>query len=231
MKATFTVSIVNTKTQSRSQITSNAETLGELKNDLSNNGIDYDGMTFMEGATKVELKDDSSILPTNVPVKRNGVATGETTNDLVFFLTTPNKNIKSGAMSRAEAYAEIKRLGLQDACKQKYGKNFTQCSTDSLVALVEKESKKTSKPSAKKVVAEVAQPVPTAEVASPVIPDCENPVITNARAFAERLHEAGILNDENYQGFLTVLAGGEMPKVNTGYSQSDIDEMYGDWMK
>lgn len=225
MKTTFTVSIVNTKTQSRSQIVSNAVTLGELKNDLSSNGIDYDGMTFMEGATKVELKDDSSILPTNVPVKRNGVATGETTNDLVFFLTTPNKNIKSGAMSRAEVYAEIKRLGLQDACKQKYGRNFTQCSTDLLVALVEK---KVSKPSAKKVV---AKPVPAAESASHVIPDCENPVITNAKAFAERLHEVGILNDENYQGFLTVLAGGEMPEANTKYSQSDIDEMYGDWMK
>jgi hypothetical protein len=114
MKETFRVSVVNTRTQSRTDIESNAVTLADLKAELSEKGVDYSGMTFMEGSTKVELKDDSSILPTNVPVKRNGVATGETTNNLVFFLTTPNKNIKSGAMTRLEVYAEIKMYNLQE---------------------------------------------------------------------------------------------------------------------
>ena len=51
-------------------------------------------------------------------------------------LTTANKKIRSGAGDRPAAYAKIKQLGLQDACKAKYGKNFTQCSTSDLEALI-----------------------------------------------------------------------------------------------
>lgn len=39
-------------------------------------------------------------------------------------------------MERKEAYAKIKELNLQEECKKKYGKNFTQCSTDNLVKLI-----------------------------------------------------------------------------------------------
>ena len=39
-------------------------------------------------------------------------------------------------MERKEAYAKIKELNLQEECKKQYGKNFTQCSTDSLVKLI-----------------------------------------------------------------------------------------------
>lgn len=40
-------------------------------------------------------------------------------------------------MERKEAYAKIKELNLQEECKKKYGKNFTQCKTDELVHLVQ----------------------------------------------------------------------------------------------
>ena len=40
-------------------------------------------------------------------------------------------------MERKEAYEQIKKLGLQEECKKKYGKNFTQCKTDELVHLVQ----------------------------------------------------------------------------------------------
>lgn len=40
-------------------------------------------------------------------------------------------------MERKEAYEQIKQLGLQEECKKKYGKNFTQCKTDELAHLVQ----------------------------------------------------------------------------------------------
>ena len=43
-------------------------------------------------------------------------------------------------MERKEAYEQIKKLGLQEECKKKYGKNFTQCKTSELKAVI-KEAK------------------------------------------------------------------------------------------
>ena len=39
-------------------------------------------------------------------------------------------------MERKEAYEQIKKLGLQEECKKKYGKNFTQCKTNELEAVI-----------------------------------------------------------------------------------------------
>lgn len=129
------ITIVSTKNQSKKVIMSSAETLSELKADLRQNGIEYDGMTFYEGTAKVELKDDSSYLPKDVQYK------GTTTNELVFMLTNTNKKIKSGALSRAEIYAKIKESGLQNKCVEVYGKNYTVCKTSELLSLLEKNSK------------------------------------------------------------------------------------------
>ena len=57
------ITIVSTRNQSKKVIMSSATTLAELKSDLRQNGIDYDGMTFFEGTSKVELKNDESVLP------------------------------------------------------------------------------------------------------------------------------------------------------------------------
>ena len=134
---------------SQKSIMSEATTLGALKADMRAAGINYDNMTFFEGRTRTELKDDASVLPTNVPVAAKGTTPASTTNDLVFMLTTANKKIKSGAVDskdrRPIAYAQIKQLGLQDACKAKYGKNFTQCSTPDLEALIASNSSNETK--------------------------------------------------------------------------------------
>lgn len=127
---------VMNNSSSQKSIMSEAETLGALKADMRRAGIDYDNMAFYEGRTRTELKDDASVLPTNVPVAAKGTTPATTTNDLVFMLTTANKKIRSGAGDRPAAYAKIKQLGLQDACKARYGKNFTQCSTSDLEALI-----------------------------------------------------------------------------------------------
>lgn len=127
------ITVIQTKNQKKSVIMSAAMTLAELKSDLRANGIDYDGMAFFEGTSKVELKNDASILPHDVPYK------GTVTNELVFMLTNTNKKIRSGAatMSRAEVYSTIKSMGLQDACVKKFGKNFTMCKTIDLITLIQ----------------------------------------------------------------------------------------------
>lgn len=130
------ITVVSTKTQKKSVIMSGAETLGELKRDLAEAGIDYTDMAFYEGTSKTELKTDESILPKDVPYTNRNTGETKLTNELVFMLTNTNKKIKSGYMSRAEVYAEIKVNHLQDACMQKFGKNFTQCSTAALIELL-----------------------------------------------------------------------------------------------
>ena len=39
-------------------------------------------------------------------------------------------------MERKEAYEQIKKLGLQEECKKMYSKNFTQCKTYELEAVI-----------------------------------------------------------------------------------------------
>ena len=125
--------IIETKNQKKSVIMSAATTLSELKADLSTAGIDYNDMTFYEGISKTELKTDSSVLPHDLNYK------GTVTNELVFMLTTANKKIKSGAMTRKEIIAAIKERGLQQVVKDTFGKNFTNCTTSDLETLLKKE--------------------------------------------------------------------------------------------
>lgn len=117
-----TVTVIATNSNSKNVFTSNANTLGELKAEMRAHGINYDGMDFIEGISRTTMVDDASILPTNIEYK------GRVTNNLVFMLSTTNKNIASGA-DRLDLYKEVKNLNLQDAIKKKFGKNFTQCSS------------------------------------------------------------------------------------------------------
>lgn len=122
--------IANTKTQKRSKVTTSATTLGELKADLRAAGIDYNGMTFTEGISKTQLLYDATQLPQNVMYK------GQPTNNLVILLTNTKKNIASGTMSRKEVYQVIKDNNLQDAVKEKFGRNFTQVPTSDLLVFL-----------------------------------------------------------------------------------------------
>lgn len=124
------ITVVDSQSQSVKVIMSAAETLGELKQDLSANGYSLENKAFYEGLTRIELKTDDSILPHDVP--RNGT----TTNELVIRITTAQKKINSG-MTRAEVYQAIKEKNLAETVKNMYGKNFTQCSTADLLAVIE----------------------------------------------------------------------------------------------
>ena len=224
------ITVVQAKNQKKSVIMSAATTLAELKSDLRANGIDYDGMTFFEGTSKVELKNDASVLPHDVPYK------GTVTNELVFMLTNTNKKIRSGAtnMSRMEAYNAIKSMGLQDACVKKFGKNFTMCKTTDLIALVQSNS--TSKPTPK------TETKKEEKVKAPVVPTNNGGkcVDTVARAAIHRLvvilENKGTIEDYEKEEVLGIL-GSEVavnvapseeykPKSASPYSDDEIDDMF-----
>ena len=226
------ITVVSTRNQKKSVIMSAATTLAELKADLRQNGIDYTGMTFYEGTSKVELKDDASVLPHDVPYK------GQTTNELVFMLTNTNKKSKSGAdMSRADAYAAIKANGLQEECVKRFGKNFTMCKTADLITLVNeksapaKESVKETPAKEEKVAEtkkeEVKEQAGTAEC-----------VDTKARAALSRLltilTDNGTLEDDETEEIEDIL-GGKVevaasedynPSSASPYSDDEIDGMF-----
>lgn len=215
------ITIVSTKNQSKKVIMSSATTLAELKSDLRQNGIDYEGMTFFEGTSKVELKNDASVLPHDVPWK------GTVTNELVFMLTNTNKKIRSGAMSRAEAYNAIKNMGLQDTCLKKFGKNFTMCKTADLIALVE-ESKDSK------------EEAPATQVATPTAPTQHDVCVdVVARAAITRvveiLEENGLFNEYEKKEVLDILGGAvnvapveNKPQSESPYSDNEISAMFND---
>lgn len=240
------ITVVQTKNQKKSVIMSAATTLAELKSDLRANGIDYDGMTFFEGTSKVELKNDASVLPHDVPYK------GTVTNELVFMLTNTNKKIRSGAtnMSRMEAYNAVKSMGLQDACVKKFGKNFTMCKTTDLIALIQSNSAAKPAPVAPKdeTKAEtkkeekVETPVNTPEASAPVVPasnggECVDTVARAAISkLVEILEDNGTIEDYEKEEVISILGGKVAvsaepseeykPKSASPYSDDEIDSMF-----
>lgn len=224
------ITVVSTRNQKKSVIMSAATTLAELKADLRQNDIDYSGMTFYEGTSKVELKDDASVLPHDVPYK------GQTTNELVFMLTNTNKKIKSGAdMSRADVYAAIKANGLQEECVKRFGKNFTMCKTADLIALVnEKSAKEPVKetPAKEEEVAETKKEEAKEQAGTA---EC---VDTKARAALSRLltilTDNGTLKDDKVEEIENILGGkvevaaseDYKPSSASPYSDDEIDRMF-----
>ena len=215
------ITVVSTRNQKKSIIMSAATTLAELKADLRQYGIDYDGMTFYEGTSKVELKDDTSVLPHDVLYK------GQTTNELVFMLTNTNKKIKSGAdMSRADAYAAIKAKSLQGECMKRFGKNFTMCKTADLIALINEKSASKPAPTAP-AKAEPKEQSGTTEY-----------VDTKARAALSRLltilEDNATLEDDEAEEIKDILGGkvnavtseNYKPSSASPYSDDEIDRMF-----
>lgn len=129
------ITVIPTKTHKTQVIESAATTLAELKADLTKAGIDYTDCTFFEGLTKIELKNDAAILPHDVPYK------GTTTNNLVFMITNASKKIRSGAkLDRRAIIEEIKVKNLTEVVKKTYGKNYTNCKTEDLQKILNKET-------------------------------------------------------------------------------------------
>lgn len=206
------ITVISTKTQRKQIIMSAATTLEELKRDLEAANVDYEGMTFYEGLSKTELKDNKSLLPHDISYK------GQVTNELVFMLTNPNKKIASGVLSprRLKLYEEIKRSNLEYKCKEKYNKVYTQCSDNDLIHLIAENSTESCACKDTKV-----ETTPEAEFKA------------LRRAF---IHLVAILRDNDY---ITLTEEDELHDVLYGrssckpdelesspYSRSEIDNMF-----
>lgn len=198
------VIIVNNKTQSQKTIMSNATTLGELKAEARAAGINIEDMTWYEGHMRAELKDDAAPLPATVMWK------GTETTDLTFLLTQPEKKVKSGVMSRAEAYAEIKAKNLQKACVDKYGKNFTQCSTNDLFILIEENQSH--------------QPAHECPRAKMFKEEPKGNLSEAFKALVNVLYQSDYLEVEDYEDIMSELEGKKV--TSDKMSQKEIDEMF-----
>lgn len=187
-----TITIVSTRDQKRSTVNTNATTLAELKSALRTAGIDYEGMTFYEGLTHTELLTDDSILPHDVEYK------GETTNNLVFMLTNPNKKIKSGALSEARQalYNEIHSRELEAKVMETYGRSFTQCKNSELAAVIEENT--------------------PAEV--------DNNVAEAVKVLVDILWDEDYLSCSEKDRILAVLNG--VPAPAAVYSDAEVDDMF-----
>lgn len=249
---------VLSNSSNQKSIMSEAETLGALKADMRRAGINYDGMTFYEGRTRTELKDDASVLPVNVPVPAKGTNPATTTNDLVFMLTTANKKIKSGALSpeRKNALEEIKAKGLGAAVTAKFGKNATQCKTPDLLAFLAEQPKPASQvatkaPEAKKVEEVAVDENPDITIKEVIegkpidITPCTECVDKVAREVLGELIERLNKEDDLYEDYSDLLE-----KLDTGVvsekqeqptetkavkeeklSNSEINDLFGGWAK
>lgn len=213
------ITIVATREQKKYVIDSAATTLGELKADLDNVGINYKDMTFMEGLTRTEILSDDSILPHDV--ERVNRETGETfvTNELVFMLTNTAKKISSGVVcaDRKSCYSYIKEHGMQDAIQRTFGKNFTQVKTEDLILFIKNETS---------VVA------PT-QVTAPEHTEC---VDLKARKAIKMLCEALFDYDEYFDEVFNEINGmfveqrclctSKEDKCNSPYSDDEINSMF-----
>lgn len=203
------VTIIDNRSQSQNVINnSTATTIGELKKEMDRADIGYEGMTFYEGHIRAELKDDASILPTNISYK------GQIVNDLIFLLTTPDKKIKSGIITRAEIYAIIKEKGLQDQCIAKFGKNFTQCSTVDLMGLLNNPKLTTE------TVVKKSEPDP-----NPLIKKEENTTVPN-KIEVDVIGAINILiEDLYYEGYIRYGIYSEIKDKLNGNAQKETQEL------
>ena len=210
------ITVLVESTQSKHVLQSNATTLGELKDELREKNISFNpDDVFKEGMSKTVLTTDESILPSNIPWR------GEVTNDLIFMVTAPQKKIKSGAMTRAEVYAEIKRLKLQDTISKKVGKNFTQCSTAILLTFIAEASKnscetKTPAPVAKE---KKVKSNPTPEVV-------ESVTFCALKELIAMMVNEGVLSEANANNILGVASGRPALPIEKEESYDELAEQF-----
>ena len=210
------ITVLVESTQSKHVLQSNATTLGELKDELRDKNISFNpDDVFKEGMSKTVLTTDESILPSNIPWR------GEVTNDLIFMITAPQKKIKSGVMTRAEVYAVIKRLKLQDTISKKMGRNFTQCPTAVLLTFIDETSEESCKTETPAPVAKEkkVKSNPTPEVV-------ESVTFCALKELIAKMVNEGVLSEANANNILGVASGKPALPVDKEESYDELAEQF-----
>lgn len=148
------VLVITSENQKRYELTSTANTVGELKQELINAGINIENKALMEGISKTPFIMNDTQLPSSVTFK------GSPTRNLMLLVTESNKNIASGCYptNRKQFNEYIKKNNLGDAINKKLGNHWTRISTDKLTAFFKSYESKNNKTKAelKNVREEVA---------------------------------------------------------------------------
>lgn len=211
---TRNVIIINSKTQTQTRFQSSATTLGELKQEAINNGVDIEGLTWFEGHLRAELIDDAAVLPTSVNYR------GRETTDLTFMLSVPNKKITSG-VDRKELFNKIKALGVTDACYTHYDKNFTRCSNAELqhiIDLYEEDEEETSDSAQEETVVEP-------ESSSNSAPNASTDIASLAvKRMAEILYSNSVINLSEYKEITAIIGSHTVSAEDI--STDEINEMF-----
>ena len=218
------ITIISTKNHSTKVINSAATTLGELKTDLNNAGIEYTDCTFFEGLTKTELKNNDAILPHDVPYK------GTITNNLVFMITNASKKIKSGA-DRKSIIAEIKAKNLTEVVKNTYGKNYTNCKTEDLEKVLSMNNTSTPKEAPAKKEVPNNPAIKTTNLSSYVTKAELRKVI---ESLLEEMENAAVdyIEDVDIDNIAIIgdvsSSNSEEEKSDSPYSSNELDDMFKD---
>lgn len=167
--------VLSTKTQKKYTLDVQGNTLGDLKNVLRNNNIDFAGMTFFEGRTKTELLSDQSIFPENAVIR----------------LTKSEKKITSGndltTRDDCKAYLKANPALCATIKAKENGKNWTNLGTSVLLNYCRKDAASKAK-STVEVKVEVATPSASAT------PVCE--CAESKEAWIQKGIELGYIDDE-----------------------------------
>ena len=216
------ITIISTKNHSTKVINSAATTLGELKTDLNNAGIEYTDCTFFEGLTKTELKNNDAILPHDVPYK------GTITNNLVFMITNASKKIKSGA-DRKSIIAEIKAKNLTEVVKNTYGKNYTNCKTEDLEKILSMNNTSTPKEAPAKKEVSNNPAMKTTNLSSYVTKAELREVIESLLKETEKVGYVEDIDIDNIAIIGDVSSNNsEEEKSDSPYSSNELDDMFKD---
>ena len=214
------ITIISTKNHSTKVINSAATTLGELKTDLNNAGIEYTDCTFFEGLTKTELKNNDAILPHDVPYK------GTITNNLVFMITNASKKIKSGA-DRKSIIAEIKAKNLTEVVKNTYGKNYTNCKTEDLEKILSMNNISTPKETpAKKEIVETKSNTSVPNVTEYITKNQLAEILTFILDKMDDVEYFSSINLDNCPYFRDNIVKKETSE--SPYSSNELDDMFKD---
>lgn len=216
------IAIADTKTQKRYNIETTATTLGELQDEMSSMGIDFTGMSFTEGITKTQLLTRDAQLPTNVMYK------GQRTNNLVMLLTNTTKNIASGALTRKEAYAKVKELGLQESILEACGKNYTQVQTKVLEEFIQSASDagESQNPTEERAVEDGITTAKSENIPNPKeAPHAE--LVELLYLGIKYLAKKGVLGTEDIAvvASLTGELAARSKETDTGFSEEDIEDI------
>ena len=218
------ITIISTKNHSTKVINSAATTLGELKTDLNNAGIEYTDCTFFEGLTKTELKNNDAILPHDVPYK------GTITNNLVFMITNASKKIKSGA-DRKSIIAEIKAKNLTEVVKNTYGKNYTNCKTEDLEKILSMNNTSAPKEAPAKKEVSNNPAIKTTDLSSYVTKAELKEVIESLLEEMENA-EVDYIEDVDIDNIAIIgkvsSSNFEEEKSDSPYSSNELDDMFKD---